>query len=65
MLHKNRRTKKLDIKGITKIQIMTSIFISHREDDVDILISWVAEAFAGTDLIVQGYCRFIKAVKLT
>jgi len=65
MLHKNRRTKKLDIKGITKIQIMTSIFMSQRKDDVDILILWVAEAFAGTDLIVQGYCRFIKAVKLT
>ena len=42
---------------------MTGIFISHRKDDVDSLILWVSEAFAGTNLIVQGYCRIIKAVK--
>jgi len=49
MQHKNRRTNKLDIKGITKIQIMTSIFMSHRKDDVDILILWVAKASVGID----------------
>jgi hypothetical protein len=32
---------------------MTSMFMSHRKDDVDILILWVAEASAGTDLIVE------------
>jgi hypothetical protein len=48
-----QRTNKLDIKGIRKIQIMASMFMSHRNDDVDILILWVAEASAGTDLIVE------------
>jgi hypothetical protein len=49
MQHKNRRTNKLDIKGITKIQILTSILISDRKGDVDILILWVAKASVGTD----------------
>jgi hypothetical protein len=44
---------------------MTGIFISHHKHDVDILILWVSEAFAGTNLIVQGYCRIIKAIELT
>ena len=32
---------------------MTSMFMSHRKDDVDILILCLAEASAGTDLIVE------------
>ena len=51
MLHKNGGAKKLGVKEIGKIQIMTSIFMSHSKHDVEIVN--FSKAFAWVGLTVR------------